>query len=38
MEKQEIRQGFLTGERALFQGENFKIYNNIFTDVEYTIK
>ena len=26
----EIRHEYLTGERALFQGENLKIYDTIF--------
>ena len=38
MEKQEIRQGFLTGERALFQGENLQIFDTIFTDGESPLK
>ena len=38
MEKQEIRQGFLTGERALFQGENLQIFDTIFADGESPLK
>lgn len=30
--KDEIRQQRLTGERALFQGRNLKIYDTIFDD------
>ncbi|MCM1499271.1 MAG: DUF3737 family protein [Clostridium sp.] len=34
----EIRQEFLTGERALFQGESLKIYDTIFADGESPLK
>lgn len=34
----EIRQEYLTGERALFQGENLKIYDTIFADGESPLK
>ena len=34
----EIRQQFLTGERALFQGANLKIYDTIFDDGESPLK
>lgn len=34
----EIRQEFLTGERALFKGENLKIYDTIFADGESPLK
>ena len=34
----EIRQEILTGERALFQGENLKIYDTIFSDGESPLK
>lgn len=37
-EKKEIRQEFLTGERALFQGKNLKIYDTIFDDGESPLK
>ena len=33
-EMKEIHQEFLTGERALFQGKNLKIYDTIFDDGE----
>lgn len=33
-----IRQEFLTGERALFKGENLKIYDTIFADGESPLK
>ena len=32
--KQEYHQKFLTGERALFQGRNLKIFDTIFADGE----
>lgn len=38
MEKKNIEQNFLTGERALFKGENLKIYNTIFADGESPLK
>lgn len=38
MEKKEIRQAFLTGERALFMGENLRIYDTIFDDGESPLK
>ena len=38
MEKKEIRQKFLTGERALFQGKDLKIYDTIFDDGESPLK
>lgn len=38
VEKKEIRQEFLTGERALFQGRNLKIYDTIFDDGESPLK
>ena len=34
----EYRQALLTGERALFQGENLKIYDTIFMDGESPLK
>lgn len=34
----EIRQEYLTGERALFQGENLKIYDTIFAEGESPLK
>jgi hypothetical protein len=34
----EIKQEFLTGERALFKGENLKIYDTIFADGESPLK
>lgn len=34
----EIRQGFLSGERALFKGEYLKIYDTIFADGESPLK
>lgn len=34
----EIRQQFLTGERALFQGADLKIYDTIFDDGESPLK
>ena len=34
----EIRQEYLTGERALFKGENLKIYDTIFEDGESPLK
>lgn len=34
----DIRQAYLTGERALFKGENLKIYDTIFTDGESPLK
>ena len=37
-EKKEIRQELLTGERALFQGKNLKIYDTIFDDGESPLK
>ena len=37
-EKTEIRQQFLTGERALFQGAGLKIYDTIFDDGESPLK
>ena len=36
--KREIRQEFLTGERALFQGNSLKIYDTIFADGESPLK
>lgn len=36
--KQEIRQGFFTGERALFQGNHLNIYDSTFTDGESPLK
>lgn len=36
--KKEILQEFLTGERALFGGENLKIYDTIFADGESPLK
>lgn len=38
MKTREIRQEYLTGERALFQGENLKIYDSIFADGESPLK
>lgn len=37
-EMTEIRQQFLTGERALFQGKDLKIYDTIFDDGESPLK
>lgn len=37
-EKTVIRQQFLTGERALFQGKNLQIYDTIFDDGESPLK
>ncbi|MCD8023034.1 MAG: DUF3737 family protein [Lachnospiraceae bacterium] len=37
-QKKEIRQGFLTGERALFQGHDLKIIDTIFADGESPLK
>jgi hypothetical protein len=37
-EKKKIRQEFFTGERALFQGENLKIYDSVFADGESPLK
>ncbi len=37
-EMQEIHQQFLTGERALFQGTDLKIYDTIFDDGESPLK
>ena len=34
----EIRQAYLTGERALFKGEHLKIYDTIFADGESPLK
>lgn len=34
----EIRQGFLTGERALFHAKNLRIYDTIFADGESPLK
>ena len=36
--KKEIKQEFLTGERALFQGADLKIYDTIFADGESPLK
>jgi hypothetical protein len=36
--KKKIRQDFFTGERALFQGENLKIYDSVFADGESPLK
>ena len=38
MSKKEIRQEFLTGERALFHGQDLVIYDTIFTDGESPLK
>lgn len=38
MEIREIRQEYLTGERALFQGADLKIYDTIFADGESPLK
>lgn len=38
MKTREIRQEYLTGERALFQGENLEIYDSIFADGESPLK
>lgn len=35
---EEIRQAYLTGERALFQGADLKIYDSIFADGESPLK
>ena len=35
---QEIKQDFLTGERALFKGSNLRIYDSIFADGESPLK
>ena len=37
-EMKEIRQEFLTGERALFHGKNLRIYDTIFDDGESPLK
>lgn len=37
-EKKEIRQQMLTGERALFQGKDLRIYDTIFADGESPLK
>ena len=37
-EKKEYRQDYLTGERALFQGENLRIIDTIFADGESPLK
>ena len=37
-EMKEMHQEFLTGERALFQGKNLKIYDTIFDDGESPLK
>ena len=37
-EMKEIHQEFLTGERALFQGKDLKIYDTIFDDGESPLK
>ena len=37
-EKKEYRQAYLTGERALFQGENLRIVDTIFADGESPLK
>lgn len=37
-QKKEYRQAYLTGERALFQGENLKITDTIFADGESPLK
>jgi hypothetical protein len=37
-EKKEIRQEMFTGERALFQGKNLKIYDSVFADGESPLK
>lgn len=37
-EKKEYRQAYLTGERALFQGANLRIYDTIFADGESPLK
>ena len=34
MQEKEIRQEYLTGERALFQGADLIIYDSIFADGE----
>lgn len=38
MERKEIHQGYLTGERALFQESNLDIYDTIFDDGESPLK
>ena len=38
MQEKEIRQEYLTGERALFQGADLKIYDSIFADGESPLK
>lgn len=38
MERKEIRQGYLTGERALFQGNKLDIFDTIFDDGESPLK
>ncbi len=38
MERKEIHQEYLTGERALFQGNNLNIYDTIFDDGESPLK
>lgn len=37
-EKKEYRQAYLTGERALFQGENLRITDSVFADGESPLK
>ena len=37
-DKKEIRRGFYTGERPLFQGSDLKIYDTIFSDGESPLK
>ena len=38
MKAKEIRQEYLTGERALFQGANLKVCDSIFADGESPLK
>ena len=38
MQEEEIRQEYLTGERALFQGADLKIYDSIIADGESPLK
>ena len=37
-EKTEIRQGYYTGERPLFQGSDLRIYDTIFAEGESPLK
>ena len=37
-ERMEIRQGYYTGERPLFQGSDLRIYDTIFAEGESPLK